>query len=184
METKRLILREYRMDDLDAVHQYCVDPEVLKYMLWGPNSRSDTRQFIEMAIIESTQDPRSVYNLAILDKASETLIGGISLSHHLGTGEIGWILNRKAWKQGYGTEAAQAMIRFGFESLIFDRIIATCDAENTGSSRIMEKCGMNQIAYQTQTRLSSYFQTMRDQCLYEITMASYLLNKPHSTKTV
>ena len=184
METIRLILREYDQNDLESVHEYCHDPEVLKYMLWGPNSLHDTQQFIDMVISESTQCPRSVYNLAIQEKSSGELIGGISLSHHQGEGEIGWILNRKTWGQGYGTEAAQAMIRFGFESLELTRIIATCDTENTGSSRIMEKCGMIQIEVQKQIRLSSHFQTMRDQQLFEITRASYLINNTHNTKTV
>jgi len=184
METMRLILREYDQNDLESVHQYCHDPEVLKYMLWGPNSRHDTRQFIDMAISESTQFPRSVYNLAIIEKSSGKLIGGISLSHHQGEGEIGWILNRRTWKKGYGTEAAQAMIQFGFESLELNRILATCDTENTGSSRVMEKCGMIQIEVQKQTRLSSHFQTMRDQCIFEITRTSYLNNNKHRTKTV
>jgi ribosomal-protein-alanine N-acetyltransferase len=184
METTRLILREYNQNDLMAVHEYCLDPEVLKYMLWGPNSLKETQQFIEMAITESTQVPRSFYNLAIQEKTTGKLIGGISLSHHQGEGEIGWILNTMSWKQGYGTEAAQAMIRFGFESLNLDHINATCDAENTGSSRVMEKCGMIQIEVQKQTRLSSYFQTMRDQRLFEITRAAYHFNHTHTKKSL
>lgn len=184
METTRLILREYHRDDLETVHQYCTDPEVLKYMLWGPNSLQDTQEFIEMAIMESTDRPRMIFNLAIQLNESGLLIGGISLNHHHDAGEIGWILNRNYWRQGYGTEVAQAMIRFGFESLNLNRIIANCDAENTGSYRVMLKCGMTQTEYQQKTRLSSRFQTMRDQRLFEITRTSFLSHTVNNTKTV
>jgi RimJ/RimL family protein N-acetyltransferase len=56
--------------------------------------------------------------------------------------EIGYAINRKFWNQGYMTEAARRIIRFGFEELGMHRIFATCDPENTGSYRVMEKNGM------------------------------------------
>jgi len=182
METTRLILREYTQDDLESIHQYSGDPEVLRYMLWGPNSRNDTLEFIEMCINESTEKPRRIYNFAIQLKETGELIGGISLSLHHDEGEIGWILNKRFWRQSYGTEAAQAMIRFGFESLNLNTITATCDAENTGSYRIMIKCGMTQTAFQVETRLSSYFGSMRDQRVFEISRAMYLDNQSLTSK--
>ena len=177
METTRLFIREYREEDAESVHEYCSDSHVLKYMLWGPNSLMETREFIEMALKESTERPRKVYNLAIEQKETRRLIGGISLILHHDEAEIGWILNNKAWKQGFGTEAAQAMIHFGFEDLMLDRIFATCDAENEGSTRIMMKCGLTQCAYQIKARLSPHLKTLRDQRLFEINKESYFINQ-------
>jgi RimJ/RimL family protein N-acetyltransferase len=50
LETDRLILREYKETDLEAVQLYTSDPEVVRYMEWGPNTEKDTRQFLQMRI--------------------------------------------------------------------------------------------------------------------------------------
>ena len=66
----------------------------------------------------------------------------VSLSAENKEGEIGYILNRRYWNQGYMTEAARKVVSFGFEQLGLHRIIATCDPANIGSYRVMEKIGM------------------------------------------
>ena len=58
------------------------------------------------------------------------------------SGWIGYCLNRSFWNQGFATEAAGMLVKFGFAELDLHRIIATCDAENTASSRVLEKIGM------------------------------------------
>lgn len=177
-ETARLIVREYTIQDLHEVHAYGSDPVVVKYMLWGPNSIKETQDFIALAISEDAETPRSVYNLAIEHQQTHSLIGGISLHIKNHEAEIGWILNQKAWGQGYATEAAQAMIDFGFEHLSLKRITATCDAENRSSYRVMIKCGMTQFSYQNEVRASSHFSTQkRDQRRFEIARESYLKTK-------
>jgi RimJ/RimL family protein N-acetyltransferase len=70
------------------------------------------------------------------------LIGSCDLSLSGDEAEIGWILHREHWKQGYGTEIGKALLAFGFGELNLHRILAHCDAENRGSYRIMEKIGM------------------------------------------
>jgi len=177
-ETARLILREYTIQDLHAVHAYASDPTVVKYMLWGPNSVKDTQDFIALAMSEGTEMPRSVYNLAIEHQQTQSLLGGISMHIQNQEAEIGWILNQKAWGQGYATEAAQAMIAFGFDSLTLGRIIANCDFENSRSYQVMVRCGMTQCAYQNEVRMSSHFSDQkRDQHQFEITRESYLKSK-------
>lgn len=182
-ETTRLILREYTLNDIDEVHVYGSDREVLRYMLWGPNSIKETKEFIELAIKESNEEHRTIYNLAIEHKESGSLIGGISLSLHDDEAEIGWILNQKVWRQGFGTEAARVMISIGFESYHLKRIFATCDADNVASYRTMMKCGMIQSAYQKAVRVSSFFGQARDQRCFEITKESFQ-NSNKNTETV
>ena len=57
-------------------------------------------------------------------------------------GWIGYSLNRKFWGQGYATEAAEALVKFGFGQLNLHRIFATCDPFNVASARVLEKAGM------------------------------------------
>ena len=59
--------------------------------------------------------------------------------------EIGWILNRNYWGHGYGTEAAEAVLRFMTEELGISSCISCCDTRNTASARMMEKLGMTKI---------------------------------------
>ena len=56
--------------------------------------------------------------------------------------ELCYRLNRTFWNKGYGTEAAAAVIKFGFDRLRLHRISALCDTRNTASSRVAEKTGM------------------------------------------
>lgn len=84
----------------------------------------------------------SVYPFAVTLRSDGRLIGGCDLNVHGSQGEVGWILHRDYWRQGYGSELAAALLAYGFERLGLRRIIARCDAENIASYRIMEKNGM------------------------------------------
>lgn len=170
LDTQRLQLRDYLPSDIEAVHHYGQDLQVVKYMLWGPNTKEETQAFINQAITESLIEPRHSYNLAVIEKTSGHLIGGISLSVAQQRAEIGWILDRRSWGKGYATEAAQALIRFGFEELGCTSIFATCDDQNKASYRVMLKVGMAQVAYEKEARLSPHLVPVcRDQRRCEIT---------------
>jgi len=142
IETERLILRKFTIEDFDAVQSYASCVENIVYMLWGPNSAEQTREFIEMAISQADEEPCKNYQYAAVLRSSGKLIGACNLALSGGEPEIGWILHRDYWKQGYGTEMGEAMLRFGFGELGLHRILAHCDAENTGSYKLMEKIGM------------------------------------------
>jgi len=143
LETKRLILRKYTENDFSAVHSYGSCRENLIYMLWGPNNEEQTREYINRSIERTEENPIKNYIYAVVLKETNKLIGGCEialLSDYYA--EIGWILHRDYWKQGYGAEMGKALLKFGFEELNLHRIIATCDVENYGSYRVMEKIGM------------------------------------------
>jgi len=140
LETERLILRKFDEDDFSAVHSYASCAENLTYMQFPPNGEEGTRSFINMAIAETQRELRKKYIYAVVLKADGNLIGGCEIS--VDEGNLGWILHRDYWRQGYGVEIGKELLRFGFEELNIRRIIATCDVENTGSFRIMEKIGM------------------------------------------
>ena len=95
-----------------------------------------------MAISKADETPCTNYQYAAVLKDTGRLIGACNLALSGDEAEIGWILHRDSWKQGYGTEMGKEMLRFGFDELKLHRILAHCDAENIGSYKVMEKIGM------------------------------------------
>ena len=143
LSTGRLVLREFTRDDFDGVHKYASDPEVVRYMTWGPNTRAETRRFIERNIQAQVVQPRTNYDLAIT--INDELIGGCGLTIHSLSdkrAEIGYCIRRDCWGKGIGTEVATELIRFGFSEMKMHRIEAKCDPDNIASYKIMEKNGM------------------------------------------
>jgi len=145
LETERIICRDFRYNDFEDIHSYGSSTEVVKYMAWGPNTEEDSRVFMNEAIECITDDPRLRYELAIIDKKLDAFVGGVAIyiiSEDSRVGEIGYSINPKYWNNGYATEAAKAVIEYGFRKLELHRIQATCDVRNTGSSHVLEKAGM------------------------------------------
>ncbi len=149
LETERLTLRDWKRSDWKDAHEYASDPDVSKYMLWGPNSESETKNFIDMAMELAYVKPRRSYELAIVFKEIDKLIGGcgIQISQNGLSAMIGYTLRRDQWGKGIGTEAAKRLLFFGFEEMGLHRIYATCDVDNYGSRHILEKCGMRREAH-------------------------------------
>jgi RimJ/RimL family protein N-acetyltransferase len=142
---ERLVLREYREDDWPAVHRYASDPEVCRFMMWGPNTEEQTRAHVRRSMQSAEVQPRRSFNLVVTLKESGELIGAASLvvsAPENRGGWIGYVFARERWGQGYATEAARLLVKFGFEELGLHRIFATCDAENRASARVLEKAGM------------------------------------------
>ncbi|MFO8009112.1 MAG: GNAT family N-acetyltransferase [Candidatus Brocadiia bacterium] len=145
LTTKRLILRDVTEDDWRAVHEYAADPEVTRYLPFGPNTEEQTRQFIQRTIQAQQDDPRRKFELGIVLPRTGELIGGCRVSlEDAGnrSGSIGYILHRDHWGRGIMTEAASELLRFGFSELDMHRIWATCDELNVASARVLEKIGM------------------------------------------
>jgi ribosomal-protein-alanine N-acetyltransferase len=148
LETPQLILREFALDDWQAVHAYASDPEVTRYMSWGPNNEAASQSFIRTVVAKQREEPRNDYDLAITLKDDGRLIGGCGIyRRRYKEGEMGYCLHRDYWNRGYVTEAAAALLEFAFAQEDFHRIYATCDPCNIGSARVMEKSGMRREGY-------------------------------------
>ena len=142
LETNRLILRKYRVDDFTVVHSYGSDVENIIYMLFDINTKERTEEYINNAIQNAEADPITDYNFAAELKDGNRLIGGCTLAITDNEAEIGWLIQKDYWNQGFGTEMAYELLRFGFDELNLHRILAHCDSENIASYKIMEKIGM------------------------------------------
>jgi RimJ/RimL family protein N-acetyltransferase len=144
--TERLELRDFREEDVDAVHGWASDPEVVRFMSWGPNTRELTREFLQRKFAERTGDPRRTWDLAVVRRDTGQVIGsvGLRLDATREQAALGYCYDQEAWGQGFATEAAMEILRFGFEDLGLHRIHASADTRNGGSIRVLDKIGMRQ----------------------------------------
>ncbi|HEX7587532.1 MAG TPA: GNAT family protein [Anaerolineae bacterium] len=143
--TERLILREYVETDWPAVLEYQRDPRYLRFNPWEERTAEQVRTFVQVFIDAQGEQPRKRFAFAVTLKASGQLIGNSNLRKNRPedrVGEIGYEIAPLHWGNGYATEAAEAIIKFGFGELKLHRIAAWCIAENTASSHVLEKLGM------------------------------------------
>jgi ribosomal-protein-alanine N-acetyltransferase len=140
IETERLRIRPFAIEDWQAVHAYTSNADVMTYLPEGQMTAVQTRQFVAEHMVEEAR----AYAVDLLALAEERLIGHILLHPWFSPRiyEIGWALHPRYQRQGYTTEAAAALLRYGFETLRVHRVIATCQPENIPSWRVMEKLGM------------------------------------------
>jgi RimJ/RimL family protein N-acetyltransferase len=185
LETERLILRDFMEEDRREVHQYGSDPEVVKYMPFGPNTEEDTKAFIQRTLAAQKAQPRVSYNFAMITKVDNEIIGACEIRITRAEDKeamLGYILNRKYWNHGYMSEAARRVTAFGFEQLGLHRIIASCDPANTGSYRVMEKIGMQREGYLREERM--FKGVWRDFLLYSILEKEWANHKDDSPDKV
>lgn len=144
--TERLELRDFREGDVGAVQAWAGDPEVVRFMGWGPNTVEQTREFLQRKLAERTGQPRRTWDLAVANRDTGRVIGsvGLRLDEALQQAALGYCYDQDAWGHGFATEAAREMLRFGFEELGLHRIHASVDTRNGASIRVLDKIGMRQ----------------------------------------
>ena len=142
IKTERLVLRPLDISDLESMHEYASDQENTMYMCHLPRTIEETAEFLSGVTKEWRKDMPRFYEFAI--ELDGILIGSISvyLSDNHDSGDLGWIINKKYWHNGYVTEAAMALKDFVLNILQVKRLTANCDYRNTAPSRVMEKIGL------------------------------------------
>lgn len=145
LEGEHVRLREFTADDRDAVHAFAGDPDVVRFMDWGPNTLAETESFLTSVAVHQTLDPRRAYELAVTDRVSGALVGSCALHEYDAThssGHVGYVLHPDWRGRGFATEAASLLLDFGFNTLGLHRIFATCHPDNLASARVLERVGM------------------------------------------
>jgi RimJ/RimL family protein N-acetyltransferase len=151
LETPRLIVRRWTAADVESLHSVCSDPDVMRYVGDGaPWSRERTGQFIEKAV--ATEQTHGYCRWPLITKDAGLLAGFCGFVSAREGAEMGWRLGSQCWGRGLATEAAQAVLKFGVDSLGFRRVTATVHCDNQASLRVAEKLGMSVEARNEQTR--------------------------------
>jgi RimJ/RimL family protein N-acetyltransferase len=146
LETERLVIRPYREDDATALHEVFGSPEVMK---WTPSPPSkdvaETAQRLARTMAFTARQPQGMGLWALELKKPAEFLGQVGLFPVEGKGpevEVAYELAPRVWGHGYATEAARALIDYGFGELRLQRIVALILPGNARSRNVASKCGL------------------------------------------
>lgn len=146
LETKRLILRPFDIEDEADVYRICKEKESAQYTrsIPHPYPRAQAAHWIKQQPDDWRQGKSVV--LAIVIKESARMIGsiGLTICESDQNAELGYVLEKESWGRGFCSEAAAELVRFGFENLGLHKVHAHHMISNPASGRILEKVGMRE----------------------------------------
>jgi RimJ/RimL family protein N-acetyltransferase len=138
--TERLELRRWRETDLDSYARIAADPEVGRFV-GGPFDRATAWR--QIAIFIGHRELRGWTQSAVVERSSGRLVGRGGLWQPEGWPgtEVGWVLDRNAWGQGYATELGRAVRDLAFKVLHIPHLISVIERDNVASIRVAERIG-------------------------------------------
>lgn len=148
LETARLVLRDYCPDDEEEYFLLKSHPKTMYYLQdIMVHSREESREDFAHVLADAARPDRTFYFLRAELKETGQQIGSVGytvvevnpMGKHVGAG---YFYLPEFWGQGFGTEAMERVLRFAFEENGVYRVSTGCLAENRGSERVMQKCGM------------------------------------------
>lgn len=144
IETERLILRPFRLSDAPALQSLAGERDIADTTMNIPHPYEDGMAEEWIAGHESAYEDGKAVTFAIVLREDGGLVGAIGLRIDRGydKAELGYWVGKRFWNSGYATEAASALLAFGFEELRLNRIHAAYLARNPSSGRVMEKAGL------------------------------------------
>lgn len=144
LETKRLILRPFNIDDASEVQKLAGDREIAKTTLNIPYPYEDGMAEEWINTHQEAFKKGKIFTLAIVHKQENYLIGaiGLTINKEFEHGEIGYWIGKPYWGKGYCTEATNDVLNYGFNKLELNRIFARHMKNNPASGRVMQKVGM------------------------------------------
>ncbi len=145
LETGRLLLRRLVSSDVKDLFEVASEPEVTRYITWETHRNlDDTRRFIQ--VVHDWYERQEVLYWGVVRKSDLKLIGTCGIFEWVvrdARAELSYTLGQPYWGQGYATEIAGALIRFGFEVLQLNRLEGRCLRENVSSAHVMEKARLS-----------------------------------------
>ena len=146
IETNRLLLRTFTLQDARLIYELNLDPDVTRYTGDPIQDIQHAQQVLEQIILPQY----ALYNhgrWAVHVKTELTFIGWCGLKTRPERNEIdlGYRFLKTAWGKGYATEAAFACLKYGCDKLNLQRIVGRAMPQNLASIRVLEKCGMQYV---------------------------------------
>lgn len=151
IETERLVLRTFTVDDAPLIYELNLDPDVTRYTGDPIKDLHHAQLILEQTILPQyalyNHGRWAVHIKPGIDSVVTGFIGWCGLKNRPERNEIdlGYRFMKQAWGKGYATEAAFACLKYGFEKLAMPRIVGRAMSQNAGSIRVLEKCGMQYI---------------------------------------
>ena len=171
IETERLILRRFTLDDAPAMYKnWASDDEVTKYLMWKAHSDISVSEtvlrdwignyakddFYQWAIVFKEYSDEPVGSIAVVENIDET----VQKAH------IGYCIGKPWWHKGIMSEALKAVINFLFDEVGVNRVESRHDPRNPNSGAVMQKCGMKYEGTHRQSDRNN--QGICDACYYAI----------------
>ena len=144
IETERLTLRPFRLSDATDVQRLAGERDIADTTMTIPHPYEDGMAEEWIAGEEAACNNGKSMTLAIVLRDDECLVGavGLKIEREHDKAELGYWVGKPFWNSGYATEAARALLDYGFSDLLLNRIQAAHMARNPSSGRVMQKLGM------------------------------------------
>ena len=145
LETERLILRRFTLEDAEKMYEnWAGDPEVTKFLTWPTHESAEISRQILKEWVAAYDNPE-IYQWCIEEKESGEPVGSIAVvsrNEKAQSCEIGYCISRSRWHKGITTEALAEVMRYLFEEVGVLRLESRHDPKNPYSGEVMKKCGM------------------------------------------
>ena len=143
METERLVLRKLMIADVEPMHRILSDPITMQF--WPATFEiTGTERWIKRSL--DAYEESGLGRFALILKSRGAFVGdcGFMRTEVAGVEEndLGYIIDKEFWGQGFATEAAQACLKYGIESLGLKRIVASMENKHIASRKVAEKIGL------------------------------------------
>jgi len=145
LETNRLLLRTWTLEDAEAAFQIWGDAEVMQFVGKPFESVDVAHRALQNAI--AAQEKYGFCLWATVEKSTRKVVGccGFHPFEDNSALELAYHFVQEVWRRGYATEAAEACLRYGIENLTASKVVAFVHPENLASYRVLEKAGMTYI---------------------------------------
>lgn len=174
IETARLLLRRFTMDDCEAAFRnWESDEKTTEFLRWQTMKTVEETAQVLQEWVDGYTDP-AFYQWAIVPKALNEPIGTMSvvgMNERTDTLHIGYCIGSKWWRQGYTSEALAAIIPYLFNEVGANRIESQHDPNNPNSGKVMQKCGLKYEGTLRQADWSN--KGIVDACMYALLRSDY-----------
>ena len=178
IRTGRLLLRPWRLDEIDSYHEMRAHPDVARYLYDEPLTRRQALAKLR-GLRSVITEPDQWINLAVEVAATGTVVGDVGLcwrSQVHRQAEIVYSFHPDHRGRGYATEAAEAMVDLAFTGLGAHRVSGRLDARNTASARVLERLGLHHQAHLVQNEFIKGEWT--DEVVYAVLASEWPARRP------
>lgn len=144
----RLILRKLNVEDIPALVRHANNKKIADRIVNIPFPYREPQAAMRISYVVQGFKEQGRYVFAVIHKERDELIGEISLHRNNANrnqAQLAYWIGESFWGQGFATEAAKTIIRYGFETLGLELVYADCRPENIASEKVMQHCGMERV---------------------------------------
>lgn len=143
LQTERLTLRPFTLDDFDPFAAMLADPEVMRFISADRKPLPRFGAWQSLTSIVGHWTLRGYGMFAVFERRTNTFVGRVGpwLPEGWPAFEIGWTLRSEMWGRGYATEAARTCVEFAFDTLQRDHVVSLILPDNARSIRVAERIG-------------------------------------------